>query len=83
MRSILKRPQEAIVEEQFKPQVNQYKAVILNDEDDLVEDVVEPNYTFVLAITQSQKENPILIERKAKLEKQAICKEKLAKPKTI
>ena len=83
MRSIFKRPQEAIVEEQFESQVNQCEAVILNNEDDLVEDIVEPNYTSVLAVTQSQKENPILIERKAKLEKQAVYKEKLTKLKTI
>jgi hypothetical protein len=57
--------------------------VILNNKDDLVEDVVEPNYASVSAIIRSQKENPILIERKAKLEKQAVRKEKLTKLKTI
>jgi hypothetical protein len=45
--------------------------------------MVKPNYAFISAITQSQKENPILIKQKAKLKKQAIYKEKLAKPKTI
>jgi len=45
--------------------------------------VVEFNYASVLAVTQSRKENPILIERKAKLEKQAVREEKLVKLKTI
>jgi hypothetical protein len=57
--------------------------VVLNNKDDLVEDIVEPNYASVSAITQSLKENPILIKRKAKLEKQAVREEKLTKPKTI
>jgi hypothetical protein len=71
------------VEEQFEPQVSQCETVILNNEDDLVENVVEPNYASVSAVTRSQKENPILIKRKAKLEKQAVREEKLTKPKTI
>ena len=82
-KSILKRPQEATVEEQFEPQVGQCEAVILDDEDDLVEDVVEPNYASVSAVTRSRKENPVLIKRKAKLEKQAVREEKLVKSKTI
>ena len=45
--------------------------------------MVEFNYASVLAVTQSRKENPILIERKAKLEKQAVREEKLIKLKTI
>ena len=45
--------------------------------------MVEPNYASVSAITRSRKENPVLIERKAKLEKQAVREEKLAKLKTI
>jgi hypothetical protein len=57
--------------------------IILNNKDDLVEDVVKPNYASVLAIIRSRKKNPILIKRKAKLKKQAVREEKLIKPKTI
>ena len=45
--------------------------------------MVEPNYAFVSVITRSRKENPVLIKRKAKLEKQAVREEKLIKLKTI
>jgi hypothetical protein len=45
--------------------------------------VVELNYASVSTITQSRKENPVLIKRKAKLEKQAVREEKLIKLKTI
>jgi hypothetical protein len=41
-----------------------------------VEDIVELNYASVLVVIRSRKENPVLIERKAKLEKQAVYKEK-------
>ena len=45
--------------------------------------MVELNYASVSVITRSRKENPVLIERKAKLEKQAVREEKLIKLKTI
>ena len=45
--------------------------------------MVELNYASVSVITRSRKENPVLIKRKAKLEKQAVREEKLIKPKTI
>jgi hypothetical protein len=48
-----------------------------------VEDIVELNYASVSAVTRSRKENPVLIKRKAKLEKQAVREEKLIKLKTI
>ena len=45
--------------------------------------MVELNYASVSVITRSRKENPVLIKRKAKLEKQAVREEKLIKLKTI
>ena len=45
--------------------------------------MVELNYASVSIIIRSRKENLVLIERKAKLEKQAVCEKKLVKLKTI
>ena len=45
--------------------------------------MVELNYASVSIVIRSRKENPVLIERKTKLEKQAVREEKLIKLKTI
>ena len=45
--------------------------------------MVELNYASVSIIIRSRKENPVLIKRKTKLEKQAVREEKLTKLKTI